>query len=102
MENMAAGGEITPNPLANSYLKRMTYRVGLSYEKNPFLINGNQVKDVGINFGFSCPTGFSSLGFWLARIGKRGDKAQTILEESYFKIYFGITFNDQVVHPEKI
>jgi len=27
--------------------------------------------------------------------GKRGNKDENILEESYFKIYLGLTFNDQ-------
>jgi hypothetical protein len=28
-------------------------------------------------------------------MGKRGDKANTLLEENYFRIFFGVTFNDQ-------
>lgn len=92
---VSAGGEITPDPLAlESYLKRMTYRMGFSYEKNPFLVNNKELKDFGINFGFSMPTGRSSLD-WAFRIGKRGDKSENVLEETYYKVYFGITFNDQ-------
>lgn len=89
------GGEITPDPLSfNNYLKRMTYRVGFSYEKTPFFVDKSQLNDLGINFGFSMPAGRSSLD-WAFRIGKRGDKSENILEETYYKIYFGITFNDQ-------
>lgn len=98
---VSVGGEITPNTTANNYLKRITYRVGMSYEKNPFLIENpvgsgayNSVKDIGINFGFSLPTGPSSID-WGFRIGKRGDKVETLFEETYYKIYFGITFNDK-------
>ncbi len=89
------GGEFTMDPLAlESYLKRITFRTGVSYEQYPFLANGNQVKDFGINFGFSLPAGRSSMDLAL-KVGKRGNKAENILEESYFKLYFGITFNDQ-------
>ena len=77
-----------------NYLKRITFRTGVSYEQYPFLANGNQVKDFGINFGFSLPAGRSSMDLAL-KVGKRGNKAENILEESYFKLYFGITFNDQ-------
>jgi len=91
---VAAGGEFTPDQLNASYLKRITYRVGFSYEKQPFLINNNQLKDVGVNFGFSLPTGRSSLD-WGFRYGKLGDKTKNVLEESYYKIYFGISFVDQ-------
>lgn len=92
---MSLGGEFTPNQLAtDNYFKRITYRMGFSYEKNPFLVNNQQLKDFGINFGFSMPTGRSSLD-WAFRIGKRGDKSENVLEETYYKVYFGITFNDQ-------
>ncbi|HEY9047009.1 MAG TPA: outer membrane protein transport protein [Ohtaekwangia sp.] len=89
------GGEITPDPLAlGSYLKRLTYRMGVSMEQYPFLANGNSVKDYGINFGLSLPAGRSNLNL-ACKVGKRGNKSENILEENYLKIYFGITFNDQ-------
>jgi hypothetical protein len=98
----ALGVETTPNAFDESYFKRATYRLGVSYEKTPFLVDVNDdpdaesykdVKDIGVNFGASFPAGRSSLDIAF-RYGKRGDKAQTILEENYFKVYFGITFND--------
>lgn len=89
-----AGGEFTPDALARNYLKRVTYRLGVSYEKTPVKAYNNQLKDVGITFGFSCPAGSSSLD-WGLKVGTRGDKKLNGLEESYYKIYFGITFNDR-------
>lgn len=92
----AVGGEIIPDPFdTENYLKRMTYRAGVSMEENPFLANGNLVKDIGINFGFTLPAGRYNSVDVAFKYGKRGDKAENILEENYFKIYFGITFNDQ-------
>lgn len=92
---VAIGGEITPDQFAaENYFKRLTYRAGLSMEQNPFLANGLPVRDLGINFGFSLPAGRSSLDLAF-KYGKRGNKSENILEEDYFKIYFGITFNDQ-------
>lgn len=93
----AIGGELTPDLASDKFLKRLSYRAGFSYENYPFVVNGNQVKDFGINFGFSVPTGNSKnsrLDFAF-KAGKRGNKKENILEESYFKVYFGITFNDQ-------
>ncbi|SKC38807.1 porin family protein [Ohtaekwangia koreensis] len=91
----ALGGEITPDPVAlGSYLKRLTYRLGVSMEQYPFLANTNTVKDYGINFGLSLPAGRSNLNMAF-KVGKRGNKDENILEENYFKVYFGITFNDQ-------
>lgn len=92
---IAAGGELTPDPYAvDNFFKRMTYRAGVSVEKYPFLVNNKQVKDFGINFGLSVPAGRSSLNMAF-RVGKRGNKAENILEETYYKVYFGITLNDQ-------
>lgn len=89
------GGEFTIDPLAlESYLKRITFRAGATVEQYPFLANNKEVKDFGINFGFSLPAGRSSMDFAL-KAGKRGNKKENIIEESYFKVYFGVTFNDQ-------
>jgi len=92
---LALGTEFTPDVTAmTSYLKRMTYRTGVSYDKYQYLINGMPVKDFGINFGLSLPTSRSSLDF-AVKIGKRGNLQDNTIEENYFKIYFGATFNDQ-------
>lgn len=92
----AVGAEIIPDPFdTEKYLKRMTYRAGVSMEENPFLANGNPVKDLGINFGFTLPAGRYNSVDLAFKYGKRGNKAENVLEETYFKIYFGITFNDQ-------
>lgn len=93
---LAVGTEFTPDPTAlSSYLMRMTYRTGISYDKYPYLINGMPVKDFGINFGFSMPVSrLSSLDF-AVKVGKRGNLQDNTIEENYFKVYFGVTFNDQ-------
>jgi len=92
---MSLGTEFTPNLTAMaSYLKRITYRTGVSYDKYPYLINGMPVKDFGINFGLSLPVGRSSIDLAF-KVGKRGNLADNTIEEDYFKIYFGATFNDQ-------
>jgi hypothetical protein len=91
---VALGGEVTPDPVAlGSYLKRITYRGGLSLEQYPFLASGKAVKDYGASVGMSLPAGRSNVNI-ACKVGRRGDRAQNLLEESYVKIYFGITFND--------
>lgn len=88
------GGEFTPDADAiEGLLKRVTYRAGVVWERYPFTVSNKPVKDFGVNFGFSIPAGRSNLDFAF-KVGKRGNKSENILEENYFKIYFGITFND--------
>ncbi|NOT74704.1 MAG: hypothetical protein HOP08_07225 [Cyclobacteriaceae bacterium] len=93
---VGAGFELIPDGASlSSYLKRATYRTGVSYENYPYLVNGNGVKDFGITFGLSLPVGrYSSLDVAL-KVGKKGDKALNNIEENYLKLYFGITFMDQ-------
>jgi hypothetical protein len=91
----AIGGEITPDPFSEKFLNRTTYRAGLSMEESPFLASNNPVRDVGINFGFSLPAGRANSLDMAFRYGRRGNIADNTLREDYFKIYFGLTFNDQ-------
>lgn len=99
---VSLGGEMTPDQTAfKNYLKRVTYRAGASFEKTPYAVYGKQLNDYGINFGFSLPAGRSSIDTAF-RFGKRGNKSETVVEETYFKIYFGITFVDQWFHRRKI
>ena len=105
---LAMGGEFTPNAFSvENYLQRVTYRVGFHYEKTPYLVNNFQVSDFGINFGLSLPIvpsasssstgvgkGFSSIDFAFS-YGKLGNTNNNLIEEEYFKIHFGVTFNDR-------
>lgn len=93
---LALGGEFTPNVSSpGSYLKRMTYRTGVSLDQYPYLVNGNTLQDFGINFGLSLPVSrVSSLDLGV-KFGKRGNLELNKIEENYIKLYFGVTFNDQ-------
>jgi hypothetical protein len=93
---VAAGFEFIPDRQSlTSYLKRTTYRTGVSLENYPYLANGNTVRDFGITFGISLPVnGLSSLDVAL-KVGKKGDKTLNSIEENYLKLYFAITFMDQ-------
>ncbi len=89
----AFGGEITPDQVSEKFIKRIIYRAGVSFEQYPYKANNKTVNDLGINFGFSLPAGRSSVDMAF-RYGKRGNRSDNGLEENYFKIFFGITFND--------
>jgi len=91
---LTAGGEFTPDYISLSYFKRVTYRAGLSYEELPFLTDGKKVTDFGFNFGLSLPAGRSSIDL-AVKSGSRGTLADNGLKEQYFKVYMGITLNDQ-------
>jgi hypothetical protein len=90
------GGEFSPDPSAiGSFWKRVTYRTGFNYETLPYSINGIQVKEIGINFGVSVPVSRISSIDVAFKYGRRGSVNETILSEDYFRLYFGVTLNDQ-------
>lgn len=93
---LTLGGQFIPDAgSVSNYLKRVTYRTGVSLSEAPFLINGSALRDFGINFGLSLPVSRISSLDMAVKVGKRGDLQTNTIEENYFKLYFGITFNDQ-------
>ncbi len=93
---VALGGEWTPDILSvNSYLKRVTYRLGMSMEQLPYVVNGQQVEDFGINFGWSLPVSNISSLDMAFRVGQRGNVDTQLIKENYFRIHLGLTFNDR-------
>ncbi len=93
------GGDLIPDILSENFFRRMQYRAGVSMEQYPFSVTrdgvtSSPVKDFGINFGFSMPAGRSSIDLAF-KYGKRGNRSEHILEETYFRVYLGVTFNDQ-------
>ncbi len=93
---IAAGAEFIPDiSSVNSYLKRMSYRVGFSHQKMPYEINNEVINEFGINFGVSLPVrNYSS--FDLAfELGQRGTSNQDLIKENYFQVFLGVTFNDK-------
>ncbi len=94
-EKFILGAEITPNiNNLNNYFAHITYRMGASYTKTPYQFEDIQISDFGINFGLSLPVvRFSSLDFGV-QIGRRGTLTNNLIQENYFKLYFGVSFND--------
>jgi hypothetical protein len=90
------GGEITPDMFSvTSYLKRVTYLFGVSYEQTPIFVKNQNIDDFGINFGVSLPVGNASifnLGF---KYGQLGTTSNGLIREDYYKINLGMTFNDR-------
>lgn len=89
------GGEVTPDATSvDNYFARVTYRVGFNFDQTPYVFNNTQINEFGINFGLTLPvSNFSSadIGF---RYGVRGTVNDNLIQENFFRIYFGITFND--------
>ena len=97
---IALGGEIVPEPASSKYLRRVTYRAGLNYGQTPYLVNGEQLNEAAVTWGFTLPLGrslitesaFLNLGFAL---GKRGTTDNMLVEENFIRAQVGISLNNK-------
>lgn len=92
---IGVGAELVPDFFSvNNYFERMAYRLGVNFGELPYIVNGNQIKEVGINFGGSLPIGVSNLD-WAFKYGRLGTLNNDLVRETYFRIVIGATINDR-------
>ncbi|MET1258953.1 MAG: hypothetical protein HRT65_08600 [Flavobacteriaceae bacterium] len=105
---LSFGGYYIPNYSAlTGIFNRMTYRAGLRYDQTGLIVNGEEISNFGITFGFGVPivgTGtdrFSNLNVGF-ELGRRGTTKAGLIEESYLKINIGLSLNDRWFVKRKI
>lgn len=94
---ISIGGSYTPRYDAfTNYLRRMTYRAGLYYQKTGLSIRDNSIDDFGITFGVNLPTGggLSSVSVG-AVAGQRGKNVNGLIAERYLGVKVGFSFSDK-------
>ena len=90
-----AGGYFLPDSNKSaSYLKRVVYRFGVGYSQLPYVINDQNINELGLSAGFSFPIyGLSSLETTF-RFGLRGTVEEGLIEENYFQTVFSVNINE--------
>lgn len=95
------GGEFTPNMMSlDNYFQRLTYRLGFTYARMPWVTNGNSLDDMAISWGATLPVGrmsalqrsFVNLGF---AVGRRGNLSDNPIRETYFRMQVGLSLNNR-------
>lgn len=102
---VSIGGEYTPDiESISSFIKRTTYRLGMSYEKTPydFLGNGNYAVDKHLSFGVALPLRNLSFLNLAYQVGRRGVISDNGMEEQYHRLTLGLTFSDLWFQKQKI
>ena len=102
--SIAFGGFFIPNYSSfSSYFKRITYRAGLRYDQSGMVINGKEINNFGITFGFGLPLPgtFSNLNFGF-ELGRRGTTDAGLIEESYLNLNVGLSLNQKWFTKTKI
>lgn len=90
-----------------NYFRRIIYRSGLHYSTLPFSINGNQLSEVGINFGLSLPLGRVDLSRTkyinlIFATGQRGTVNTHGLKENYFNTTISFSVNEKWFTQRKL
>ncbi len=96
------GLQYTPKILSLRYWDRINYRLGGYYEKSYIVINGEQLKNIGITFGLGFPlkkTGtMFNFGFDL---GQYGTTANGLIKESYVGAHISLSLFDKWFYKRK-
>lgn len=91
-----------PDP-RGSYLKRVTYRAGVFYNRDYIMAGDNNVNDYGISCGLGLPTSSSRT---IVNIGfdyrQRQSSPVALLKEKYFNITLGVNFNGNWFYHNKL
>ena len=90
------GGEYTPNRYdIRYYLKRVTYRAGLYYDKSYVSLNGQQINSFGITLGASLPIyrWYNAFGFSID-MGQRGVVRDGLVRERYIMLNLNVSLHD--------
>ena len=101
---LRVGGYFVPDYASfTSYLKRITYRAGAQTSRTGLVVNDTSIHDFGITFGLGLPVGggFSNINMAF-EYGKRGTTVANLVEEKYFKVSVGLSFNDKWFQKRKI
>jgi len=98
MHRMALGGYYIPNYNSyNRYLSRVTYRMGLKYEKTGLVLRNEAINDYSLSLGLGLPLGGiggSNLNVGV-EFGQRGTTASGLVQENYTNIFISLSINDK-------
>ena len=95
--NIAVGGCYTPfNTSVSSYFRKVTYRAGFHYDHTFFNIYGTSINKYGVTFGLGLPIPRAMTSLNVAvEFGKMGTVKNSLIQESYFNLSFGISLRDR-------
>lgn len=103
------GGQFTPDFSSyNNYMKRVDYRLGVSYDKTYIQIANTDIKQMGasLGFGFPLPTANGGTAFYkinfTTEVGQRGRLTNNLVKEQYINFHLGFTLNDTWFRKYKV
>lgn len=100
--DLAVGVEYLPSTKTDNFLEAIRYRGGFRYSDQYLKVPG-KLKSAALTFGFGLPLRGSrsmlNLGF---ELGKLITPNRSLIQETYFKMSFGVTFNEMWFFDSKL
>lgn len=99
---VSAGLSYTPNKIIrgfSNYYKRVQYRLGVSYSNGFIELKNTAISNSFVSAGLGLPVGFGRLDDEIgvvnisAQYGKTGTISNGLLQEDFYRIVVGFTFN---------
>ncbi|MFN3403872.1 MAG: hypothetical protein ACK40G_07245 [Cytophagaceae bacterium] len=94
------------------HLKRKTVRMGLSYSRTPYVINGERVNDFSVSVGGSLPIGrqdnprYRSKPLnkinWALVAGQRGNNGAGLVRDRYIQLHLGLLITEKWFEVRRI
>ena len=94
---ISVGGYYIPNFNSfTSYMDRITYRAGFRHENTGLIVADKAINDTALTLGLGLPISgsFSNINLGI-EYGKRGTKAQNLIEENYLNFTLSLSLNDK-------
>lgn len=94
---ISAGAEFIPDINNYSkYLKRVSYRIGFTYQGTYLSLRNRQLKEFAATIGFGLPLKGSKTTLNLgAQVGSRGTTTENLIQETYFKFIVGFSIHEK-------
>jgi len=92
---IAGGIQFTPDYNSiTKYYRRIDYRLGASYSNTPLMLEGNQLKEMSVSFGFGIPVKKSRTKYdFSCTIGKRGTTEGNLIKEQFARLGLSVTYD---------
>ena len=91
---ISVGAQYTPDyNSVTKYYKRIDYRLGATYINTPLTLNGTQLKEMSISFGFGIPVRKSSTKYDVSfTLGRRGTTDNNLIEEHFIRFGLSVSY----------
>lgn len=99
----AVGGEFIPNHTSiSSLFSRITYRLGVRYNKSYLNLLNNDINEFGISFGLSLPMRRSRTAVDIGvEFGRRGTTKDNLIQENFVNFTLGVSIFENWFYKRK-